>query len=167
MAPVRWRFGDTGVFVLPGQCWDEFWFQSPGNKYASLARVVPARSIPYETVAQQRSIAMGVFDKLPSAGSAGVPSPLPVDPGFSTRYPCLWQFLTLDSYGLDQPRERSGLTLHVEGGCFKLYLSEKTREAGIDATGATLQACLEALELRLTSEAPGWRSTARKGGKKR
>lgn len=110
---------------------------------------------------------MGAFDKVPTGKSAGVPAVLPVDPGFTKRYPTIWEFLTADQYGPEQPRERSGLTLHVEEGCFKLYLSEKTKEAGIDATGSTLQLALEALEARLTSDAPGWRSTARKGRGKR
>ena len=110
---------------------------------------------------------MGHFDKLPGAGAEGESFPLPIDPTFTKRFPTIWEFLTSDRYGPDQPRERSGLTLHVEAGCFKLYLSEKTKEAGIDATGSTLQLALEALEARLTSDAPGWRSTARKGGKKR
>jgi hypothetical protein len=167
MAPIRWRFGDTRVFVLPGSCWDEFWLQSYPNKYATLTRVVPARSIPYETEEQKRSIAMGAFDKIPNPGAGGGGGELPVDPGFTKRYPVLWEFLTSDRYAPDQPRERSGLTLHVEGGCFKLFLSEKTKEAGIDATGATLQACLDALEARLTSDSPGWRTTGRKPGRKR
>jgi len=110
---------------------------------------------------------MSIFDKVPSPGASGSLGKLPDDPGFSKRYPTIWGYLTLNEYEPGQPRERSGLTLHVDDGCFKLYLSEKTKEAGIDATGATLQSCLEALEARLTSEAPGWRSTARKGRGKR
>jgi hypothetical protein len=166
-APIRGKCGDTRYFVLPGQCWVEVWRQVYPNRFASLCLVVGAGELQLDSQDALWRLHMSFFDKIPTGGASAGGGRLPDDPGFSKRYPTIWAFLTMTEYEPGKPRERSGLTLHVDDGCFKLFLSEKSKEAGIDATGATLQACLEALEARLTSEAPGWRSTARKGRGKR
>jgi hypothetical protein len=109
---------------------------------------------------------MNFFHSLTNREGKPVQQVLPLDPKFFDGLPALWAFMTADEYEPGQPRERSSLTLFIENGAFKFYLAEKTKGAGIDATGATVADALAALELRLTSAAPGWRETAKKKGKK-
>lgn len=108
---------------------------------------------------------MSFFNNLPTSDAASEASKLPSDQGFKKRWPAVWEYLTATEYAPGQPRERSSLTLVVEDGCFKYYLSEKTKECGIDATGETQDKALDALEARITSAAPGWRSVG--GGRKK
>jgi len=108
---------------------------------------------------------MGFFDKLPSGENGQLTARLPTDEKFVKKYPALWMFLTALEYEPGKPRERSSLTMFVEEGCFKLCLTERTKECSCWATGPTYEEALKALEERITSAAPEWRSSGK--GKRR
>src|SRR5262249_24986254 len=109
---------------------------------------------------------MGFFDALPSGNGTGGEAHLPEDSMFVKDYPALWQFLTATEYKPGEPRERSSLTMFVEEGSFKLCLSERTKNCSCWATGPTFLEALEALERRITSASPEWRSSG-KGKRKK
>jgi hypothetical protein len=110
---------------------------------------------------------MSVFDHLPGTDAQGSIDRLPEDKEFKSTCGALWEYLTSDTYDGQNKRERSSLTVRIEGGAVKLWLSEPTRSAGLEVTGETLKAALAALEERLTSRGAGWRVLPPKKGGKR
>jgi hypothetical protein len=164
-APVRWKFDRSTWYVWELEQWCEVWVQNPPARYARLVRVGRVGELLFKSDTERKRLFMSVFDFLPGEDAHGGNDRLPEDEKFAKGYPALWQYLTADQYGENKPRERSSLTLRVEMGAFKLWLSEPSRSAGIEATGETFTAVLKELEARLTSAAPGWRVTG--GGKRK
>jgi len=79
--------------------------------------------------------------------------------------PTVAQFMAADCWPDGEVRERATLIVFVEDGAFKVCLSEKNMQATLWATSATFAGLLEALEDRLTADAPDWRK-AKKFAKK-
>jgi hypothetical protein len=111
-------------------------------------------SMDYE---QQRRIAMSFFKKPtafepPKKGKKGETF-VPDIKGA----PTVACFLGSDAWPDGDLRERATLIVFVEDGAFKVCLSEKNLNATLWATSATWEGLLEALEDRLTADAPDWR----------
>ena len=91
------------------------------------------------------------------AAGHGVVAP-PPDPEFEAAYPALWEYLTVTSWGKDQPRRTSTITLFSDDGAWKVSLNDRDQGYGLFATGSTLENALETLEELLTAPAgPPWR----------
>jgi hypothetical protein len=71
--------------------------------------------------------------------------------------PTVCHFLASDTWPDGEVRERSTLVVFVEDGQFKVCLSEKNLNATLWATASSFAGLLEALEDRLTADAPDWR----------
>jgi hypothetical protein len=162
---AKLRVDDVTFSWQLGHRWGELFVLRPRCRYVSLVSVVPRQELLWGTEAEKVEYLMGVFDKLPAPGTNGDACKLPEDPRFVKKFPGLWELLTQTKYPDESPRERSSLTLFVEEGVFKLVVSEKTRELSCWATGPTFEGALDALEKRLTSDSPEWRS--RPSGKKK
>jgi hypothetical protein len=114
---------------------------------------------------QQRRVVMSYFKK-PSVGApptkgkkgeALVPDLIGA--------PTVALFLAADFWPDGEARERATLIVFVEDEAFKVCLSEKNLGATLWATSTTWEGLLEALEDRLTADAPDWRK-AKKYSKK-
>jgi hypothetical protein len=167
LSPCRWELGGVKWYAWPIKGWTEVWAKLPSEKFARLVRVLQSERIDFYNNTYQRRLFMSVFDHLPGDDSHGLGDRLPVDPEFVKQCAALWEYLTKDTYDGRNKRERSSLTVRVESGTFKLWLSEPTRSAGLEVTGETFAAALAALEERLTSAAAGWRVLPPKKGGKR
>ena len=86
------------------------------------------------------------------AGGKGASSP-PSDPEFEKAYPALWEYLTVTSWGKDQPRKTSTITLFADDGTWKVSLNDRDQGYGLFATGATFGDALNTLEELLTAPA--------------
>lgn len=89
---------------------------------------------------------------------------IPVD--LAERSPVLAQYLTADLWPDGKPREHSSLIIFVEGGSFKVCLSDKSTNKSLWCTCRSFDEIPEALECRLTEELVDWRNQ-RPHGKKR
>lgn len=165
-APLRYDRAGSKWYVYTGPVYCEVYRKGPGGTFATLAEVLTLPKGSAATSVNWEKAIMGFFDKLPSNNGTGTAENLPADSMFQKDYPALWQFLTALEYAPGQPRERSSLTVFVEEGAFKLCLSERTKNCSCWATGPTFLDALEALEKRVTSATPEWRSSA-KGRRKR
>lgn len=111
---------------------------------------------------QQREVVMSYFKK-PSVGE-------PMKKGKKGEAlvpeivgaPTVAHFLGSDAWPDGEVRERSSLVIFVEDSVFKACLSEKNLQATLWATSATFAGLLEALEDRLTADAPDWRRARKK-----
>lgn len=93
----------------------------------------------------------------PTLGGAGANAP-PPDAEFERAYPALWEYLTVTSWGKDQPRKTSTVTFFCDDGAWKCSLNDRDQGYGLFATAATWEECLGTIEELLT--APGgtpWR----------
>lgn len=165
-APLRFRAAQSDWFVWQGKAWTEFYRRRWGGKFTTLCRVVPSRKVPFDTLESLEEFAMSFFDRLPAEKNGQPGADLPKDTMFQKDYPALWQFMTADEYEKDKPRQRSSLMVFVEEGAFKIRLSEETKNCSCWVTGPTFLEALDALEKRITSANPEWRSSGKKKGKR-
>lgn len=166
LAPLRFEGKQSHWYVWPGRQWTEIYRRGWHGGFTTLVRVVPTSRVFRGPKSLMEEYVMGFFDKLPGDNNGTLGGALPDDTMFKKDYPAVWQFLTADEYEPGKPRERSSLTLFVEEGSFKFCLSERTKACSCWVTGPTFLDALEALEKRVTSENPEWRSSS-KGKKKK
>jgi hypothetical protein len=78
-------------------------------------------------------------------------------------YPSVWAWLTDTRYDDGSSRQTSTLLIFTEDGSVKACLSDRDRSATGWASGATLEACLEALDKRLEAGTLDWRAKKPQG----
>jgi len=136
--------------------------RSKWGGYLVWCRVVPAVYLLDMTYEELCSMATTFFRKPPvskrdSAGGAD-----PVDSAFEKRYPTLWAYISKQAFPDGEVRKRSTLVVFCEDGMVKGCLSDKDTEACLWAASSSFAGLLEALEARLTEDAPEWRAVKKK-----
>ena len=101
----------------------------------------------------------------PTPGSQYGPTDPPwEDNEFSTNYPTIFEYLTLNSWGPGQPRSTSTIMLFVDNGVLKLCINDRDNQRSAFFTGTTLSAALVACENALSGETADWRSKSSRNG---
>lgn len=80
--------------------------------------------------------------------------------------PLLLEHLVADTYEDGSARERSALSLFVDGSTMKVALNDRDSRCSLYVAGDTLEACLKLVEGVLERGGGDWRSWS-KGGKKK
>lgn len=114
------------------------------------------------TVEEISEMATTFFKKPPVGKRDGSGGTDPVDPSFEKKYPTLWCYLSKLAFPDGEVRKRSSLIVFCEDGMVKGCLSDKDTEASLWAASGTFTGLLEALEGRLTEDAPEWRAQRKK-----
>jgi hypothetical protein len=109
---------------------------------------------------QRMEVCMSFF-KRPDAtvGGGGKGSGKVEDKDFAKEAPTLLAYLQEDAWPDGQDRQRSSIVLFVEDGMLKACLSEKDTSSTLWASSRNFWGILEALEGRLTEDAPDWRKS--------
>lgn len=106
----------------------------------------------------------GKYCKPNSAGGSGQKTGTKwVAEGVLKAHPATVEYLTLEEWSPGKPRQRSTLTMFIEDGHVKLCLNDRDQARTGWASGATLEAALEALEADLAAGLTEWRPSAPKG----
>ena len=121
-----------------------------GTRY--VGHVVPPEGFP--TLHEWKDEIMKRREKAKQFADIGM---LASDPVFATQFAVLVDMLTADRYDDGARRERSKITLRVEGGCWNAGLSEPTLEETAWVTGETLERVFLHLETQAGKGALDWR----------
>lgn len=98
-----------------------------------------------------------LLGKKPDVGAArAVVAVLPSE-GVLARLPGVWEYLTQDKWEGGGKRQPSTLSVFVDDGSVKASLNDRALSRSCFATGASLEACLLALEAMLQDESADWR----------
>jgi hypothetical protein len=90
------------------------------------------------------------------------------DPVLMSRYPAVWEYLTLLEWEPGKPRRTSTILAFVEDGGLKCCLNDRDGSRSLWVSGASLEACLDALEVALAGEdGAGWRYYQPEGKRKK
>jgi len=92
-------------------------------------------------------------------------SPGEVDAAFEKSYPALAEFLGLEAWDAETPRERGTVTLFFEGGMFKASVNDRDSEQVAFVSKGTFKGLLEAVEKGLVNNTHDWRSWGKKPAK--
>lgn len=87
---------------------------------------------------------------------------MPVEQGFTKRYPTIVMYMTDLVWDDGTPREVSSLGVSVKDGLMCLALNDKDGRQSAYTSAVTLEKALEALEKALAEDAVTWRAWDRK-----
>jgi len=85
------------------------------------------------------------------------------DATFAKKYPALAEFLALEQWDQETPRQRGTLTLFFEDGAFKASVNDRDSESVAFVTKGSFQALLESVEKGLAQSTLDWRGWSKKG----
>lgn len=92
---------------------------------------------------------------------------VPSDDSFAETYPTLWEWMTATQIADKFHKERSKLSFGIEGGYWRVSLSDAALECSLAVMGNTFAGALEGIDrLLLDSEAP-WQHWRKRGAKLR
>lgn len=101
---------------------------------------------------------MSRFEKKPPRGQSATPgADLPADPVFPSRYPVIWEYLTINRYDSGESRQTATLMLLVEGGQWKACLNDRESTRSLWVAGDAMEGVLGALERALDDPGAAWR----------
>ena len=99
--------------------------------------------------------------------SSGSPVGLPGGGSWRVLCPTVVDYMADTAYGDGSSRETATLLVFLEGGCFKVCLSDRDTGRTLWATGDDFDTALGALESRLSTGKAEWRANTRQGKGKR
>lgn len=86
------------------------------------------------------------------------------DAAFRSRFPALWEWLSVDAYDDGGARETATLLIFFDEGAFKCCLNDRDQGRSLWATGGSFDGAMQALEAFLATGEGDWRSN--QSGKK-
>jgi len=101
------------------------------------------------------------------AAAAGGPSPGPRldhDSKMAVKFPALWEFLTLTSWGDDQPRAPGSLTLFLGESGLQACVADKDGGRVAFVSADSLELLLQSVEGGLAVDKLDWRKPREQGG---
>lgn len=96
--------------------------------------------------------------KRPDPLPVGATAPEPEDKKFLRDYPTLFAYLTDERWEDGKARERSTVTLVIEGGLFRACINDRALSRSLWRSGPSLAECLTAIEKALAGPGGDWRA---------
>lgn len=101
------------------------------------------------------------------AASSGSEGQGPVEDGFSTLYPNVWEMVSSSAYPDGSRRVMSTLLLFCDGGLVKACLNDRDQGLTAWCSGESVSACLRTLETGLAGDTLEWRKPVKGGARKK
>lgn len=110
---------------------------------------------------------MATMSKLVKQTSGGTVESVPNDDQFSEAYPTLWEWLTATQIADEFKKERPKLSIGIEGGYWRVSLSDAALECSLATLGNSFATAIESIDrLLLDADAP-WQHWRKRGAKLR
>jgi len=117
------------------------------------------------TFSERRDLIVSHLKQPSEQAKDGLDSMLSMDSAFQSKYPALFDYLTLVVSDDGRPRRTSTVTLCVEDGAVKACLNDRQTGFQLWASSDSVDGSFGALEALLTAERTPWRRNPWAGGK--